>query len=82
VILREHLDSSFHTLDDLRAFTSVPVLASIPRLTTAADRVRRRGRLALGAVATLIGLALVVGAMTWMALGNEQLVWLVTRGKG
>lgn len=81
VVLGERFDTSFHTLDGLRAFTTAPVLASIPRLDTAADRRRGRGRFALGSLATLVGLALLAAAVTWLALGNEQLVWLVTRGK-
>ncbi|TMI80570.1 MAG: hypothetical protein E6H03_08145 [Bacillati bacterium ANGP1] len=40
--LAEITDTSFHGIDDLRAFTSVPVLASIPPITTAADLLRRR----------------------------------------
>src|SRR5262249_19553797 len=30
VIAIEHVDTSFHSIDDLRAFTSVPVLTSVP----------------------------------------------------
>jgi polysaccharide chain length determinant protein (PEP-CTERM system associated) len=82
VILREHLDTSFHTLDDLRAFTTAPVLASIPRLTTAADRRRWRGRFVLGSLVALVSLVLLAAATAWLALDNEQLVWIVTRGKG
>jgi uncharacterized protein involved in exopolysaccharide biosynthesis len=49
----ERLDRSFRSLDDLRAFTRVPVLATVPTLLTPADRWRRRMRLGL----TLAGVA-------------------------
>src|SRR6266403_4530167 len=31
VLLAEHIDTSFHSVEDLRAFSAVPVLVSIPR---------------------------------------------------
>jgi polysaccharide biosynthesis transport protein len=59
--LAERLDRSFRSVDDLRAFTRVPVLATVPALLTARDR--RRKRLLLGlsvtgaaACVTLLGL--------------------------
>jgi succinoglycan biosynthesis transport protein ExoP len=82
VVLAEQLDTSFHSLDDLRAFTAVPVLASIPRLVTAADGRQWRRRVVLTGLASLAGVALLAGTAWWLAHGNEQLVWLVTRGKG
>jgi uncharacterized protein involved in exopolysaccharide biosynthesis len=44
--LAERLDRSFRSVDDLRAFTRVPVLATVPAFSTARDR--RRKRLLLG----------------------------------
>jgi succinoglycan biosynthesis transport protein ExoP len=73
VLLVEHLDTGFHSLDDLRAFTSVPVLVSIPRIVTASDSRRHGRRLRLAAAATVVGLALVAGGSFWLAHGNEQL---------
>jgi uncharacterized protein involved in exopolysaccharide biosynthesis len=59
--LAERVDRSFRSVDDLRAFTRVPVLATVPALLTVSDR--RRKRLFLGlslagaaAVVTLVGL--------------------------
>jgi uncharacterized protein involved in exopolysaccharide biosynthesis len=40
-ILRDQLDTSFHTLDELRMFTQVPVLVSIPDIKTRQQRVRQ-----------------------------------------
>src|SRR5258706_3507913 len=56
----ERLDRSFRSVDDLRAFTRVPVLATVPDLLTASDRRRKRfffGLSVAGAAAcvTLLG---------------------------
>ena len=46
-MLAEMLDTSFHSADELRAFTTVPVLVSIARIATEADLRRRRLRFRL-----------------------------------
>jgi polysaccharide chain length determinant protein (PEP-CTERM system associated) len=78
VVVAEQLDTSFHSVDDLRAFTTVPVLASIPRIVTEADANRRQRRMQFAIAATLLGLALVVGAVYRVASGNEDLVLMLT----
>src|SRR5262249_58907901 len=40
-VLAEHLHTSFHDVDQLRAFSNVPVLVSIPRIVTPPDIPRR-----------------------------------------
>jgi polysaccharide chain length determinant protein (PEP-CTERM system associated) len=80
VMLAEHLDTAFHTLDELRAFTAVPVLCTIPRIVTTRDAERRRWRFRFTALAALVGLLLIVGGSYWLARGNEQLVGLLARG--
>ncbi|HYU80047.1 MAG TPA: GNVR domain-containing protein [Vicinamibacterales bacterium] len=50
-------DTSFHSIDDLRAFTHVPVIASIPPILTRHDRIRKslvQGALATGATFLLV----------------------------
>jgi hypothetical protein len=79
VLVAEQYDTSFHMLDDLRAFASVPVLASIPRLITDADVRRQRFRFRLAGLWLTVVLALIVGGSYLLAHGNEQLVWLLTR---
>jgi polysaccharide chain length determinant protein (PEP-CTERM system associated) len=81
VIAAEHLDASFHTVDELRAFTRVPVLVSIRRIVTPADRRRRRRRLWLAAATTAAGLALVVQASSYLARGNYALVSIMAKGR-
>jgi len=75
--LIEHRDTSFHMLNDLQAFTKVPVLARIPRIVTKNDTSRWHRRVWLGTAAALVGLAILVGATHYIAQGNEQLVWML-----
>jgi uncharacterized protein involved in exopolysaccharide biosynthesis len=77
VVMTERLDSSFHTPDDVRSFTKLPVLAGIPRIVTRSDRRPRRWRVA---ASIALGLALVVLVSYYLARGNEWLVWTLTRG--
>lgn len=77
VFLAEHIDTSFHTVDELRAFTRIPVLASIPAIGTPGERSRQRQVRALVAASTVVGLLLIVGVTWWMAHGNEYLVSLL-----
>jgi len=80
VVLAEHIDTSFHSIDDLRAFSAVPVLVSIPRIVTSAGLRRARWRMRLAASGALIGLVMIVGIAYAVAHGNEQLVALLARG--
>lgn len=80
VLLAERLDTSFHTLGDLRAFTKVPVLASVPRILRSTDRIRRVRRRTLATVSLAVGLALVVAVSFHFANGNYQLVQMLSRG--
>jgi protein tyrosine kinase modulator len=81
VLLVEQLDSSFHTIDELRARTTFPVLVGIPRIVTDADIRRRWWRVPLATAAAIFGLALIVGASYFVALGNEQLLRLLAPGR-
>jgi hypothetical protein len=77
--LAETLDGSFHTADELAAFTRVPVLASIPLIVTAADRRRGRLRAALVAAVLFLGVAGLVHAAHRVARGQESLVTMLAR---
>jgi protein tyrosine kinase modulator len=80
ILLAEQLDTSFHSVDDLRAVTTVPVLASIPRIMTDADRATRRRRFQLAAASAVLGLSGIVTAAYVVAHGNEWLVGLLLTG--
>jgi uncharacterized protein involved in exopolysaccharide biosynthesis len=78
VLIREQLDTSFHSVDDVRQFTNVPILASIPSIEMPASKRLPR---ALGITACVIGgLALVAAFSAYVASGNEQLVRFLARG--
>ena len=57
VLLKERLDDSFHSVDELRAFTRVPVLAVIPRLPDRARERRETVRAWAGGFATVLGMS-------------------------
>jgi polysaccharide chain length determinant protein (PEP-CTERM system associated) len=78
VLVAERLDTSFHSLDDLRRFTSVPVLARIPRIATRTDTRWRRWYFGLGTVAVMVGLLVIVLAAYYLAHDNEQFVRMLS----
>ena len=80
-VLAENIDTSFHSVDDLRAFSPAPVLVSIPKIVTQADLRRARWRMRFAASVALIGLVVLVGIAYVVASGNEQLVALLARGR-
>jgi polysaccharide chain length determinant protein (PEP-CTERM system associated) len=79
VFLWEVLDSSFHRLDDLKAFTTVRVLGSVSQIITVADRLHERRRLYFGTIALVGGLFMLIGIAYQISTGNDQLVRLLVR---
>ena len=77
LMLAEMLDTSFHSTDEIQEFTIVPVLVSVPRIVTDADRQRGQRRFRLAAAGTMLGLVLIAGGSYFIAHGNEQLVQLL-----
>ena len=78
VVLAENVDTSFRRVDEVRSRLPVPILSTIPRITTEGDvrRLSRQRRLATVAVA--VGLLVVVGGTYAIAHGNHELVGLLT----
>jgi polysaccharide chain length determinant protein (PEP-CTERM system associated) len=62
VILAEQLHPSFHTVDELSAFSQVPVLVSLPYIATRADILRRRWWFGLVALSAILSLGFIVGS--------------------
>jgi polysaccharide biosynthesis transport protein len=79
VVVAEQFDTSFHSVESLRSFTSVPLAVAVPRILTEADHVQRRRRASVAAVGALVGLVLLVGAGYYYANGNFDLVALLAR---
>lgn len=74
VLLWEFLDPSFHRVDDLKAFTTVRILGTVPQIITAADRLQKRRRLYFGTVALAAVLLTLVGIAHRVSANNDQLV--------
>jgi hypothetical protein len=77
VLLVESLDTSFHAVEDLRTFSQIPVLLSLPRIVTAAEVRRRRWKFVFATVSTLLLLGLLAGLIHIMAKDNIPLVRLL-----
>jgi polysaccharide chain length determinant protein (PEP-CTERM system associated) len=77
VILAEQFDTSFHSVDEVRSFTTVPVLATIPQI--AVGRGRQIGHAALVSASILIVVGLTATVAAYLARGNEDLVRLLVR---
>jgi len=77
-LVAEQFDSTFHSSDAVREFTSVPVLATIPVIPSGRLRQALRWTLATASILVMIALAAVMSAH--VAQGNEQIVWMLARG--
>jgi polysaccharide chain length determinant protein (PEP-CTERM system associated) len=79
-MVAEKIDISFHTVDSLRAFCAVPVVASIPLIVTPKALRRRRWHMRLAVCAALLALVGIVGAGYFTAHRNERLASFLGRG--
>lgn len=77
-LFAEQFDASFHSVDDVRDFTKIPVLATIS--TIRPGYMKRAVKLTLATASMLAVIAIVVALSAHAARGNEQLVWLLARG--
>jgi len=80
LVLAEMLDTSFHSVSELREFSIVPVLVSIPKIVTDTDRRRQQRRFRLAAAGAMLGLVLIAGVSYFVGRGNEQLVQMLAGG--
>ncbi|MBI4526146.1 MAG: hypothetical protein HY695_20295 [Deltaproteobacteria bacterium] len=81
VVLAEQADSTFHSIHDLRAFTKVPVVATIPPIITKKDMRQRQRRLGFMLAGAMAGLILIAGASYYMGHENEQVVRILMRSR-
>jgi polysaccharide biosynthesis transport protein len=79
VFLLEQLDPSFHSIEDLRAFSRVPVLANIPQIVTRQDVWRSRLRFGTAFVSVLVVAVIVGQASSLLGQGNTELVWMLSK---
>jgi polysaccharide biosynthesis transport protein len=77
VAIVERMDTSFHTLADLRMFTRVPVLASVPRLVTRNDRRRDRQKIRRFTAIVLLLVGLVFVGSVYVSHSDQGFVsWM------
>jgi len=79
VLLWEFLDSSFHRVEDLKTFTTVRILGTVPQIITKADSLQKRLRLCFGTVTLVVVLLALVGIAYRVSSGNDQLVRLLVK---
>jgi protein tyrosine kinase modulator len=80
IVVVEKLDNSFHAPDDVMSFIKVPILATLPRVFTAAATRRLRFRRIAATSAAIIVLTLLAAGSWYVAAGNEMITRLTTRG--
>lgn len=73
VVLAEGRDTSFHSRETLRSFTTVRVI-SLPRIVLDTDVRRQRWHFSLAATGTALALGLIVVIAYYFAHGNDRLV--------
>ncbi len=79
VFALEQLDPSFHSVDELRAFTRVPVLASIPMIITPTDVWHSRLRFGAAVVSAIVVVLVLAQVSSFLGHGNQDLVWMLSR---
>ena len=77
VLAVEQFDTSFHSVDELRGFTSVPVLVSIPHIHPRPTARVLRTACATGCLFAVLALTFTLSAH--LARGNEQIVRMLVR---
>jgi uncharacterized protein involved in exopolysaccharide biosynthesis len=77
VLTTEQFDASFHGVDEVREFTSVPVLVSIPPIGPVPFK--RRLLTGLATISAIAGIALLATASAYLAHGNDHLARLIGR---
>jgi polysaccharide chain length determinant protein (PEP-CTERM system associated) len=77
MLLREHLDTSFHSVGELRQFTSIPVLATIPFVPAQTSFGTRALRVGIPAAVVIAVCAMLAVLAYHAARENTQLVWML-----
>ncbi len=77
--LADQLDNSFHTLEQLREATDLPVLGSIPFIDTSEDKMKRSRRFAYASAFVTLGLVVIAFVSYKFGEGNTALSSLLLR---
>jgi hypothetical protein len=82
VVGAEKLDTTFHSVEDLREFARIPAIAVIRRIPTPSEARTRLVRRVLVTASVVAALALIVVGARHIGSGNEQIVMMTARGRG
>jgi succinoglycan biosynthesis transport protein ExoP len=74
VMLVEHLDTSYRSVEEVRAFENVPILSTVPKIVTEGDRVRARRLYRLSTAGVAVGLLAVLTSGFAFAHNNHGFV--------
>jgi polysaccharide biosynthesis transport protein len=80
VYAAEKVNTSFHSIDDVRNFVAIPTLVRVPMIRSRAEIRWQRLKLAFVTVSAIAGLLLLVAASHYVATGNEEIVRMIDRG--
>lgn len=80
VFVIEQMNSAFYSLSELRSFTRLPILGSIPAVRTASDQWRSGSLFLLISAGFFSALVVMVLASYRYGSNAEQLVWALTGG--
>ena len=78
-MVAEQVDTSFHSLDDLRSHIAAPVVAMIPRVRTPDDDRRDKRQMHRLAAFAMVAIVIIVSLSWFVAAGNYDLVAFLAR---
>jgi polysaccharide chain length determinant protein (PEP-CTERM system associated) len=81
VVITEYVDTSFHSVHELRTFTRVPVAAVVPIISVGDERRREGVRAALSSAALASAVVLMAVGGYVIASGNHRLLGLLVGGR-
>jgi succinoglycan biosynthesis transport protein ExoP len=79
IVAAEKLDTTFHNVDELQAFTNLPTLARIRVIPTTGRARRTRLRFALVTAAAIVAMAVAIAGSYYVAGNNEDIVRMTAR---
>lgn len=79
VFTTEQLNVSFHSVDELRAFTRLPVLATVPQIVTPVDAWKDRFRFGFVSLSVVAATLITAEMARLLGHGSTQFVWMIAR---
>lgn len=79
VFAAEQLNTSFHNVDELRAFTTLPVLTMVPEIVTSGDAWKGRFKSGFITVSLLLAVIMTSEVARFVGHGSGRFVWMLVR---